>query len=380
MEFALDETQQEIRELAAQVLRRPAERATAGAEREGAADAWAALGEADLLTLAVPEELGGAGLGVLETAVVLTEVGRCALAVPAVSCLAASVLPVVRFGTAEQREQLLKGVESGRLLTAALGEPSDPLPAKPATLARRDGDALVLSGRKIGVAEAETAHRMLVSVTLPGEGAALAVVDPRADGVSPFPTRTSSGAVEHTVVLDEVRIGVDALLGGRADQRVVDGAHDFAIAGTCALAHGCVAGALDLTSEYVGTREQFGRPLASFQSVAGQIADVYIAARTIGLVAWSACWSLARQDAEASTVDSTADAAGSDPREECDVAACWLTESAPQALRTCHHLHGGTGVDETYPLHRNFSLVRDAVRSVGGAEACLDRLAATTAS
>ncbi|KMS91076.1 hypothetical protein ACZ91_11670 [Streptomyces regensis] len=56
------------------------------------------------------------------------------------------------------------------------------------------------------------------------------------------------------------------------------------------------------------------------------------------------------------------------------VAAYWLAEEAPAALATCHHLHGGIGLDETYPLHRYSSLVKDLVRGIGGAALCLDRV------
>jgi 3-oxo-4-pregnene-20-carboxyl-CoA dehydrogenase alpha subunit len=58
------------------------------------------------------------------------------------------------------------------------------------------------------------------------------------------------------------------------------------------------------------------------------------------------------------------------------VAAYWLASRAPAALRTCHHLHGGIGMDVTYPLHRYSALIKDLVRFVGGAEYCLDRLGA----
>ena len=92
-----------------------------------------------------------------------------------------------------------------------------------------------------------------------------------------------------------------------------------------------------------------------------QIADVAIVSRTLHLAALSACWRL-----------ETGREAGGD----LDVAAYWLADQAPGALRTCHHLHGGTGMDVTYPLHRYSALVKDLVRLVGGADYRLDRLGA----
>jgi 3-oxo-4-pregnene-20-carboxyl-CoA dehydrogenase alpha subunit len=111
----------------------------------------------------------------------------------------------------------------------------------------------------------------------------------------------------------------------------------------------------------VAAREQFGRPLAAFQAVAQHIADIYITSRTLHLAALSACWRMQ---------------AGRDAGADLDVAAYWLAGQAPEALRTCHHLHGGIGMDVTYPLHRYSALVKDLVRFVGGADYRLDRLGA----
>ena len=110
-----------------------------------------------------------------------------------------------------------------------------------------------------------------------------------------------------------------------------------------------VAGARDLTASYVAGREQFGRKLAEFQAVAQQVADVYIASRTITLAADNAAWRIAE---------------GLDVTDDLAVAAYWTTTQGPAALRTCHHLHGGMGVDRTYPLHRYFSRITDIAHAL----------------
>jgi len=137
------------------------------------------------------------------------------------------------------------------------------------------------------------------------------------------------------------------------------------LAGACSLADGALAAALALTTEHVASRQQFGRPLATFQAVAQHIADVSIASRTMHLAALSGCWRL----------DS-----GREAGPDLDVAAYWLADQAPAALRTCHHLHGGTGMDVRYPLHRYSALVRDLVRLVGGADYRLSVLGAGIAA
>jgi len=341
LDFALDETQDDIVRLAGEVL-------------DGNADTpdrlWKSLGQAGLLTLAVPADLGGAGLGPLETALVLTEIGRRAAAVPALSTLAFGVLPVARWGTPGQRRDLLAEVGEGRVLTAALAEPGDPLATAPRTTATADWR---VTGVKTGVRDAEQAHRILVPVRTGPAEAAVVVVDPAAPGVTLRRTPTSGDTPEYTLRLDDV--AAEPL----GDDRCLADLHRFAIAGACAAGDGALAGALRLTAGHVGSRQQFGRPLATFQAVAQQIADVYVTARTLHLSVLAACWQLD---------------AGRPADDDLWVAAHWLTGEATAALRTCHHLHGGLGLAADYPLHRHGALLRDLVRLLGGAEHCLDRL------
>jgi alkylation response protein AidB-like acyl-CoA dehydrogenase len=334
-------------------IQRAIEQAAAGALDGTGGDsperAWQALGQAGLLSLAVPTSLGGEGLGAPEVGTLLTEVGRRALPLPALSTVALAVLPVAHWGTADQQRDLLSAIGTdGRVLTAALREPSDPMPSTPTTCAKPD---LTVTGTKIGVWYAEQAHRILVPVTRPTGDTSVALIDPAGPGVSLRRTPTSSGLPEYTVHLDNAP--ATGLLGCGADAL-----YRYAIAGACALGDGLLAGALALTTTHVGTREQFGRPLATFQAVAQQIADLYIASRTTHLTALAAGW----------RPDST----------DVDVAAYWFTSTAPAAIRTCHHLHGGLGLDMSYPLHRYSAQIKDLVRFLGGTDYCLDRLSQST--
>jgi alkylation response protein AidB-like acyl-CoA dehydrogenase len=302
VDFALDGTQRTIAALARDTLTREPEDA-----------AWKALGRAGLLSLAVPERLGGSALGLLETALVLTEVGRAAAFLPALHTLALGVLPIATHGSARQQDELLS---HDHAFTAALR-----------SQATVDGGRL--SGTMVGVGFADTAHRILVPAN-----DSVFLTDPIDPGVSMIPTPTSSGTPEFTVRFD--RVPAEPLCAAAELRR-------FAVAGACALGDGLLAGALALTAEHVRTREQFGRPLATFQAVAQQISDVYIAARTVHLVTLSVCCQ----------------------PDDLDLAACWLGEEALPALHTCHHLHGGLGVDAGYPLHRYYSAMKDLVRFLG---------------
>ena len=339
MDFAPAERQQAVADLAAEVL--------------SAADPWKELARAGLLDVSPPD-----GLGVLEVAVLLTEIGRRAPSMRALATLATGALPVARWGGQPLRQALLPAVASGEiLLTAALREP----PAPPAT-AITDG---TITGTKIAVPYAEQSHLLLVparlappdSMIVSGLGqiapktahdhGGVFLVSPRGPGVELIQTPSSSGEPEYALRMDGAP--VEAMLGG-AD--CVRDLYQLAVAGACALADGAVAGALALTRDHVASREQFGRPLAAFQAVSQQIADVYIASRTMHLAALAACWRLAE---------------GRDAAADLEVAGYWCAEQAPRSVRLCHHLHGGLGMDVTYPLHRFSSLVADLTRFLGGA-------------
>jgi hypothetical protein len=203
MDFTLDDAQEVIARVSADVLR------TASAE-----DAWKALGQAGMLTLAAPESVGGEGLGVLEVALVLREVGRAAALVPALPHLMTGVIPVARWGTEQQQEELLTGE---RLLTATLHR-----------VAYGDG---VLTGACRGVAYADTAYRMLVPVEH-----GIAVVDPALANLER--SITSSGVPEFTVHF--TRTPVDGVW--EMDVREFE---ELAVAGACAVGDGLLAGALE---------------------------------------------------------------------------------------------------------------------------------------
>jgi 3-oxo-4-pregnene-20-carboxyl-CoA dehydrogenase alpha subunit len=340
MDFTPAESQRAVAALAAEVLAAP--------------DPWKELARAGLLDMT--------SLSLLDTTFLLIEIGRHAPSTQALATLMTGAFPLARWG---RRPDLVAAVASGELLlTAALREPSDPQPTPPATTLT-DGQ---LSGTKIGVLHAEQASLILVPFMITGSLSQIgtktardhgvALVSPRAAGVTLTRTPSSSGEPEYTLRMDGAPI--EEMLGG-AD--CVRDLYRLAVAGACALAAGAVAGALALTRDHVATREQFGRPLAAFQAVSQQIADSYIASRTLHLATSSACWRLD---------------AGLDASADLEVAGYWCAEQAPRSVRICHHLHGGLGMDVTYPLARFSSLVADLVRYLGGAEYRLERQACSS--
>ena len=303
---------------------------------------WSALAEAGLLSLAVPEAHGGEGLGLGEIAVLLRETGARASHLPVWETLCCGALTLAAAGSDEQQARLLPGIATGDVVRhpgGARGRSRDPGSAR-----RRPSTDGRVTGRKVGVTHADGAAALLVPA-MAGDDVVVALVDPAADGVSLHASPSSSGRTEHTVVLD----GAPAeLLPGDGAARLL---RELAVAGLCVTASGVVAGARDLTAAYIKGRTQFGRKLAEFQAVAQQIADVYVASRLITLAADNAVWRVSE---------------GLDATDDLAVAAYFLCDEGLAALHTCQHLHGGMGVDETYPLHHYFSWVTDITHALGG--------------
>ena len=338
MDFTPDPEQQAVADVVGTVL-----------ERE---NSWAALVSGGVPALGVPDRLGGDGVGLPEIATALTEIGRHGTISPALATLGLGLVPLLDLATESQQNQFLDGVAKGAILTAALNEPGAALPDRPATRLV-DGR---LSGTKIVVPYAEQANWMLVTTD---SGAV--VVSPRADGVRLIATPSSTGADEYVVTFSDVVVDPDAVLAGATALR----GNQLVLGAAGAYAAGLVAGAVRLTADYVTNRHQFGRPLATFQAVSAQLAEIYIASRTLDLISTSVIWRLA---------------GGRDADADLDVLGYWLTSEAPPTMQTCHHLHGGMGMDVTYPMHRYYSSIKDLTRLLGGPSHRLDLVGAQCTS
>jgi alkylation response protein AidB-like acyl-CoA dehydrogenase len=334
VDFSPDEGQRAVADVVTSVLERD--------------NTWEALVSGGVTALGVPERLGGDGLGVAELATALTEIGRHGTLSPALATLGLGLVPLLDLASEEQQDRYLAGVGEGNILTAALNEPGAALPGRPTTTLSGGR----LSGTKVGVPYAEAAQWILVTAD-----SGVAVVSASADGVQITKTPTSNGGDEYVVAFSDVAVDDADILAGATAHRV----NELALATIGAFAAGLVAGALRLTADYVANRHQFGRPLSTFQTVAAQLAEVYIASRTLDLAATSVVWRLAE---------------GRDTADDLEVLGYWLTSQAPPVMQTCHHLHGGMGMDITYPMNRYYSTVKDLARLLGGPSHRLDLVGA----
>ena len=365
MDFALAPEEEALRELARRILGDHVthERLRLVEAEPGCFDraAWEALAGARLLGTAVPEEHGGSDLGFLALCLLLEEVGRAVAPVPAWATLVLGALPVARFGTPAQRAALLPGVVAGEtVLTAGLIEPGADDPLAPTTTARHDGARWRLEGTKTCVPAAHLATRLVAPARSDGGEVRLFLVDPRGAGVT----------LERQVATSREPLGHLTLAGADGEELAGGAAAlawlvERATAGLCAMQVGVAERALRMTADYTTGREQFGRPLASFQAVHQRAADAYIDTEAIRLTTRQAAWRLAT-DRPAGT--------------EVAIAKFWSSEAAHRVVYAAQHLHGGIGVDVDYPLHRYYLWAKQIELTLGSGTRQLARLGAELAS
>jgi alkylation response protein AidB-like acyl-CoA dehydrogenase len=379
MDFSFSEEQEAVRELAGRMFTERATHdrlkeieATAGSEGPIDRALWKELASAGLLGIHLGEDVGGAGLDFLAACLVIEAAGRTAAYVPIVETMAYGAVAIDLHGTPAQRTAWLSGVTAGdTILTAALAElagevilPGGTSPLTTAT-AQADGSWL-LSGTKACVPAAFVAHAVLVPASRVGsdgsaQGVGVFIVDTDASGVSLTTQSTTTGRPEAILELSDVALGADRQLGGpEADgAAIVNVITEYATTALCVLEAGACAASLALTAEYTKTREQFDKPIATFQAVGQRAADAYVDTEAIRLTAWQAASRLSE---------------GLSASAEVAVAKYWAAEGGQRVVHAASHLHGGVGVDRDYPLHRFFLLTRQIELTLGSASDSLRRL------
>jgi acyl-CoA dehydrogenase len=215
---------------------------------------------------------------------------------------------------------------------------------------------------KTTVPAAPLAALLLVPAVTP-DGLAVFLVRPEDAGVTVARQQVTSGDSTGRVVLDQIRLDADRLLGEPGG----DAAGWLLRAGTvglCATAAGVTARALELTADYARERVQFGKPIGGFQAVAQRLADAYIDCEAVRLTMWQAAWRLAE---------------GLPCAAEIATAKFWAADAGHRVAHTAVHVHGGVGIDLSHPAHRYFTAAKHCEFMLGGATVQLRRLGAELA-
>lgn len=317
----------------------------------------AGMGRLGLFGLPIPEEYGGMGGDYLALCVAIEELARVdsSVAITLEAAVSLGAMPLLRFGTEEQKAQWLPRLASGEMLGGfGLTEPGGGSDAGATrTTAVLDGDEWVINGTKAFITNSGTSITGFVTVT--------AVTGRREDGrpeisailvpsgtpgftVQPAYAKVGWDASDtHPLSFDDVRVPASNLVGqrGRGYAQFLSILDEGRVA-IAALAAGLAQGCVDESVAYVAQREAFGRPIGANQAVAFLVADMEVRAHTARL-AW--------RDAAARMV------AGEPFKREAAIAKLYTSEAAMDNARWATQVHGGYGFTIEFPVGRFY---RDA--------------------
>ncbi len=318
---------------------------------------WGEMAKLGWLGLPFPEQYGGAGLGLVELALVLEEMGRAAYPGPYLATVVLGGLGIALGGSAAQKEKWLSAIASGRArVTAALSEDAlDWDPAGTQATAARAGEGWVLSGVKRFVPWAHVADAVLVPARGP-EGVSLFIVDARAAGV----TLSPMVSIDHSsrwseLRLAEVTVGAEALVGaaGAAVPLLESLLRRAAVAASAEML-GTARRALDMSVGYAKVREQFGQLIGSFQAIRHKCAEMLLETENAHSAVYYAAWAL-----EAGAEDAAAAAS---------ICKSYASEAARRVCGEAIQVHGGIGFTWEYDLHLYFKRAKSLEVLFGDAE------------
>ena len=317
-----------------------------------------ALTEAGFLSVLIPEEFGGSGLGLGAATAILEEIHRSGCNGGACHAQMYTMGTLLKHGSAEQKAKYLPGVADGSLRLQAFGvtEPTAGTDTtRIRTFARREGDHYVVSGQKIWISRAEHSDLMvLLCRTTPREecarssdGMSVLLVDMReavGNGLTIRPIRTMLNHATTELFFDDLKVPVENLIGeeGKGFRYILSGMNAERIL----IAAECIGDAkffIDRASAYAKDRNVFGRAIGSNQGIQFPIARAYVQMTAAALVV---------ADAAAKFE------AGQPCGTEANMAKMVASEASWFAADTCIQTHGGFGFAEEYDIERKFRETR----------------------
>src|SRR5213083_3015314 len=317
---------------------------------------WKEMAQLGWLGLSLPEAYGGSALGMVESAILLEEMGRAACPGPYFPTVLAA-RAIEEAGSDAQKKRWLSAIATGdaRATVAFLDADLDWGPDATQTRAQTTAKGWALSGRKQFVPWAHVADVLLVPARTP-DGLTLFLVDPAAAGLTLEPAQVMDGTTRLvTVTLDATPVGGDAVLGapGQADALLAGLLRRGAV-GAAAEMLGAARRCLDMAVGYAKVREQFGQPIGSFQAIRHKCAEMLLEVENSHSATYYAAWALA------SGADDGALAAS--------VAKSYVSDASRKVCGDAIQVHGGIGFTWEYDLHLYFKRAKALEPLYGDAE------------
>ena len=361
MDFGFNEEQELLRQSARQFLETECSmtyvRKMMEDDRGYSEDQWQQLAALGWTALLIPEEYGGAALGMVEMIVVLEEMGRVVMPGPFFATMMLGGLPIVLAGSPAQKERYLPGLAAGEIkATMAHVEENGRWDAAGITLAaKKNGSLFSLSGTKLFVHDAHNSDLLVVPARTNKRGITLFLVDAKQEGVNITLFKTLDQTRKLCqVTFDGVMVGKDAVLGPlHQGEPLLESIIDHAKVGLCAEMCGGMQKTLDMCVEYAKVREQFGRPIGSFQAISHKCANMMVQVESAKSATYYAAWALANNAPDAHL-------AGCMAKAYCSEAYRSVTAEGIQ-------VHGGIGFTWEHDMHIYFRRAKASEVAFGDA-------------
>lgn len=246
-------------------------------------EVWKQMGDLGWLGMALPEAAGGLGGSFVDAALILENLAKTLVPEPILPALVAATA-IRRLGSEEQQARWLGPLAAGdAVLALAWAEAQSRYDVSDVeTRAQRSGDGWKISGKKRFVLAGQAADHIVVSARTAGasrdrEGVSLFVIDRGAPGLTVETVKTMDGHHAAMITLAGVEVSRDRLLGEEGAARAaLEAAVDVGAAGACAEAAGITRAVLEMTTEYLRTREQFGVKIGTFQALQHRAVDMFV--------------------------------------------------------------------------------------------------------
>ncbi len=323
---------------------------------------WKEMADLGWIGLPFPEQYGGGGFSFLDLVILLEEMGRACLPGPFLSTVVLGGMPVLLFGTDEQKKAILPKLCKGELImTLAVTEPSARYEARAVQMeAQHEGEDFILNGTKLFVNDANVADKMIVAARTakghhpPEEGITLFLIDRNTPGVSVHLLKTIAGDKQCEVSFDKVKVSRDDVLGRVGHGwEIIKKVMELAALAKSAEMQGGAQQVLEMTIQYGKDRVQFDRPIGSFQAIQHYMADMSIDVDSARVSLHKAAWMLSE---------------GIPCRKEISVIKGWLSEAYRRVTAQSHQIHAAIAFTKDHDLELYFRRAKAAELYFGDAD------------
>jgi len=324
---------------------------------------WKEMADLGWLGVTIPEEYKGIGGDFLDLAILLEAMGEACLSSPFFSTVVLGAEALLLAGTEEQKKKFLPRVVEGTLLLAlAAIEPGEWYRATGSnTIASRDKNGYLVNGTKYFVENAHIADYMILLAQTGEKEMTILMVEGKGPGIRFETVQTLGNEKQSVVIFRDTRVPEANTLGRAGEaSHLMEVLQERASVAKSLEMLGLMKVAFDMALAYAKEREQFGRPIGSFQAVQHHCANMAVDMESSRLITYQAAWKIAR---------------GLPASKEAAMAKAWTSDAAGRLTRLAHQVHGAIAFCDEHDLHLYYRKAKAAGIAFGDAEYHFEKVA-----